>query len=602
MRPQSFLNPHIPVCRYNRQIHDFQQCSLRPAFTVGFGICPLVLMGTVRCWLFPGLICQESSSRGFSMRLLDCIPLGAVLLFAGLSVGEVYSQAPVGYPAAAQDSRPTQTASNDSTQGAPASTVQRFAALQQDAKELRKEQVTAQTTTPQDQQKKQLDLLQKQIETQQKMIDLLTEQMKKQQSAPPPSTAATEKLQMDSAILESRSLQAARRDQEIGQAIDTLNEHADAMERNGPQLPSMLKELFLPSGNNETPLSIYGALSVGYQKIQNATPGGFYFGEFTPDFLLKLNDWILLEAEIGIGSDGSVSAGSFAQADFFVNDWLTIIAGRFVAPIGWYNERLNNPWVNKLPTDAAGTAPLLWLQVLPAMSMLGVQAQGSFYLGCSPLKLEYNAYISNGLNLTPATPGMPTIDELANLENMTDTFSIISNDKAIGGRLGLWWPEKGLEAGFSAMTNGDYVAGGSEDSINLIAVDLNYHKGNWDARAEYGMVWQHAEDFIGENIRRQGFYTQVAYRPYDSINKYLQKLEYVYRYSYVDFRGIDPTTLNLSTYASPIDVPVRRQQNEFGINYWFYPRLAMKLAYQINDEPGFHLHDNQFIAELDWGW
>jgi hypothetical protein len=30
--------------------------------------------------------------------------------------------------------------------------------------------------------------------------------------------------------------------------------------------------------------------------------------------------------------------------------------------------------------------------------------------------------------------------------------------------------------------------------------------------------------------------------------------------------------------------------------------MLLKLAYQINDEPTFHLHDNQFIAELAWGW
>jgi hypothetical protein len=30
--------------------------------------------------------------------------------------------------------------------------------------------------------------------------------------------------------------------------------------------------------------------------------------------------------------------------------------------------------------------------------------------------------------------------------------------------------------------------------------------------------------------------------------------------------------------------------------------LVVKAAYQINDEPNFHLHDNQFLAELDWGW
>jgi hypothetical protein len=30
--------------------------------------------------------------------------------------------------------------------------------------------------------------------------------------------------------------------------------------------------------------------------------------------------------------------------------------------------------------------------------------------------------------------------------------------------------------------------------------------------------------------------------------------------------------------------------------------MVLKLAYQLNEEPRFHLHDNQFIAELAWGW
>jgi hypothetical protein len=484
------------------------------------------------------------------------------------------------------------------------STESKLTALTQTAEALQKQQAG---TTAADQ-KKQLDLLQKQVETQQKMIQLLREEMKK-----PLAGAAAQKLQTQAATLEARSVQGARRDEELAHAVDDINEHLDA-EQCYPDYPAQLKQLFLLSGNNETPLSIYGALAFGYARIigdsttaangagRPSTPGGFYFGEFTPDFLLKLNDWIFLEAEIGIGSDGSVSAGGFAQADFFVTDWLTIIAGRFVAPIGWYNERSNNPWVTKTPTDTPGSAPLLWLQVLPPMSLLGVQAQGSFYLGCCPIKMEYSAYVSNGLNLTPATAGSPTINELANLENMTDTFTFITNDKLFGGRLGLWWPEKGLEVGLSGLINGDYVAGGFEDSMSLWAVDINYHKDNWDVRGEYGKTYQEAGSFGFDNIRRQGFFVQAAYRPRDAANKYLQNLEGVYRYSYVDFRGIDATTLDLTTFATPIDVPVRRQQNQFGINYYFYPRTVLKLAYQVNDEPGFHLHDNQFIAEFAWGW
>jgi hypothetical protein len=455
-----------------------------------------------------------------------------------------------------------------------------------------------------------LELQRKQIQTLEKIVRVMAEQLKQA----PAGGAAVEKLQTQTATLEARSKQAALRDQETATAVDKIVEHQDAEERYGPALPWPLKELFLPSGNSETVLSIYGALAVGYSHIEGnaataangagrpATPGGFYFGEFTPDFLLKLNDWIFLEAEIGIGADGSVAAGSFAQADFFVNDWLTIIAGRFVTPIGFYNERLNNPWINKLPGDAPGSGPLLWEQVLPTLSCLGVEVTGAFYLCCSPFKLEYSAYISNGLNLTPAAAGAPTFSELANLENMTDTFTIISNDRLIGGRLALWWPEMGLEAGISGLYNGDYVAGGFEDSISLWALDFNYHKGNWDFRAEYGSSIQQAGSFGFADIRREGFYVQGAYRPRDAANWYLRNVELVYRYAYVTFPGINATSLDLTTFGTPMDVPVRRQQNEFGVDYYLAPRCVLKFAYQINDEPHFHLHDNQFITELAWGW
>jgi hypothetical protein len=486
---------------------------------------------------------------------------------------------------------------------------QKLEALLQNVKDLNKQQAAAQAGAPSDATKKQLELLQKQVETQQKMIELLVQQLKKQ-----PAVAPVEKLEAQTATLEARSKQAAQRDVELAAAVDTIIEHQDSEERYGPRLPATLKQLFDPFENNETPLSIYGALAFGYSRIignsitaangagRPSTPGGFYFGEFSPDFSLKLNDWILLEAEIAIGPSGAVSAGSFAQADFFINDWLTIIAGRFVAPIGWYNLRSNNPWVTITPTDAPGSAPLLWLQVLPTLSMLGIEAQGSFYLGNSPFKLEYSAYISNGLNLTPAMAGAPTISELANLENMESTFTVNTNDKLVGGRLGFWWPAVGFEAGLSGLYNNDYVAGGAEDSISLWAVDLNYHKGNWDVRGEYGMTYQHAQSFVADNIRRQGFLAQVAYMPRDASNRYLRNVEFVYRYSYADFRGIDATALDLTTFATPIDVPVRRQQNEFGINYYFYPRTVLKFAYQINDEPGFHLHDNNFITEFAWGF
>jgi hypothetical protein len=535
------------------------------------------------------------------MRWLNHALVGivAMLVLAGPafsqpSLGRPNADAPMERTQHPQPVRPDQEPAPASPQPTPAPEKQKYGSFQQIVFQDGKKD--------DDSLKKQVELLQKQIETQQKMILLMQDQIKK-----PALGAPLERLE----AIEARSVQAAQRDVELAAAVDRLTEQRDT-DRRYPQLPAGLKELFLPSGNNETTLSIYGALAFGYgQMYGNALtaangagrptpPGGFYFGEFTPDFLLKVNDWILLEAEIGIGGDGSVSAGSFAQADFFINDWLTIIGGRFVAPIGWFNERLNNPWINKLPGDAPGSGPLLWQQVLPPMAMLGVQAAGAFYICNSPFKVEYNVYVSNGLNLAPGTPGAPTIDELANLEGMTDTFNTSLNSKAVGGRLGLWWPEQGLAGGVSYMYNTDYISG-FHDAISIWAVDLNYHKGNWDIRLEYGQTNQQATSFGFDNIRRQGVHGQVAYRARDLPNGFLQNLEFVYRYGWVDF-NFDSANLTLASYNTPTDIPVRRQQNEFGINYWFTPRCVIKFALQINDEPGFHLHDNQFFTEFAWGW
>ena len=461
-----------------------------------------------------------------------------------------------------------------------------------------------------DQAKKQVELLQKQIETQQKMIQLILEQLKKQ----PPAGAALEKLQTDTAQLQSRSRQAAQRDQEVTQAIDNLNEHMDANERYGPRLPWALKALFLPSGNQETPVSIYGTLCTGYSRLfgdapsaangigRPFIPGGFYFGEASFQFLVGINDWAFISAEVAVGGDGSMSGGAYLNADFFVNDWLTVVVGRMVAPIGSFNDRLNMPFITKLPVDAPGSVPLLWQQVLPIFTLEGVEAKGAFYLGCSPFKFEYAAYVSNGLNVTPATAGAPTLTELADLGSMTNSFNIISNEKAFGGRIGLWWPEMGLNAGFSAMTNGLYIAGTFRDILNLWAVDLNYHEGNWDLRFEYGHTYQQTAEFLGANIRRQGVNAQIAFRPRDNLNKFLQKTELVYRFGYVVFEGINPAALDLTAFSTPVGVPVRRLQNEMGVNYWFSDRMVLKLAYQVNDEPDFHLHDNQILCELAWGW
>src|ERR1700681_119265 len=106
-------------------------------------------------------------------------------------------------------------------------TEQEVSRLRKSVENLQTQQVAAQGAVQQDDTlKKQVELLQKQIATQQKMILLLMDNMKKQPAA------GVEKLETQVITLDARSKQAAQRDLEVSQAIDKLTEERDADQRN----------------------------------------------------------------------------------------------------------------------------------------------------------------------------------------------------------------------------------------------------------------------------------------------------------------------------------------------------------------------------------
>src|SRR5262249_16610485 len=148
---------------------------------------------------------------------------------------------------------------------------------------------------------------------------------------------------------------------------------------------------FLPNRTNETPFSVYGTLVGGYQLFpHNPGEGQFFFDAIEPILLLQLNDHILLESELEFGTH-DVAVG-YAQADFIVNDWLTIVAGRYFGPVGFFNERLHPDWINKMPDF-----PLMMRQAsLADFSLNGMQARGGTYLFCTPVKMDYSFYVANG--------------------------------------------------------------------------------------------------------------------------------------------------------------------------------------------------------------
>jgi hypothetical protein len=466
----------------------------------------------------------------------------------------------------------------------PTTTEQELEFYQRELAKLRAEQATAQAPTDAERLRKHVDLQQKQIETLEKMIRLLAEQVRKA----PPAGAAVEKLQTQAALLEARSQQAARRDQELAGAVDDLRETADARQRQGPPLPATLRELFLPSRPNESPLVFYGTLVSNFNAFED-TVSNFPAPAFSPHFYLLLNEHFLLEANPEFSAQG-VELES-AQVDWFLTDNLTLVAGRFYSPLGFFNERLHTSWIYKTPDR-----PLMFSQVYPAsLSFNGLMLKGMTYLADGPVKLEGAALVTNGFSLAAANP---TARDFADLRAMSDAFNDVNGDKAYGGRIGLVFPTAGVWVGLSGLVNGAYDRAGQHD-LALWDVDFGWRRGNWDFRFEFARVHQQAP---GAPIHRQGLYAQVAYRPFDSGSPFVRKLEGVVRYDLVQFRGINLAATGLN-FGPRENTPIDRARYTVGLNYYLYESLIFKIAYEINEELRFQsLRDNGFLAQLTWGF
>jgi hypothetical protein len=426
-----------------------------------------------------------------------------------------------------------------------------------------------------------LDVQQKQIKVLEEQVNLIADELEKQ--AP-----LIEKLEIQNANLESGAKRAAECDRDLVNVQDSLVEMLDQQQRNPPPLPPTLKESFLPSEPNTTTLSIYNTASTLYSLFPNHRGAGtFVFQEYQPFFLLQLNKRFLLSAQPGFtpGGVGLVQA----QVDIFLKDWLTADVGYFLAPIGFWNERLDPVWINKLPD-----VPLVMRQVIPdGLTLSGLQFRGASYVAGSPIKVEYSAFMTNGLGV----PGSGQAAAWYNLGGLIGTTANVNNAMAYGGRIGVWLPARGINFGVSDIVSAPYskTAGAV---VNIWQPYFNYHYGNWDVRFEYGNNFERTASFIGNNISREGLYAQVAYRDYQSMHKHMQRLEYVFRFSDSFFHGIDQTGINLKSYPTPMNAPLDRNQYTLGTNYYFSPSTVLKFAYEFNHELSRNINDNVFMVQF----
>ena len=330
-----------------------------------------------------------------------------------------------------------------------------------------------------------------------------------------------------------------------------------------------------------------GYADVGYQDSASED-GSFNVGRFAPIFHYQYRDIVMLESEleIEVGDDGETEVKlEYLSVDVFLNDYITLVAGKFLSPIGQFRQNLHPSWINKLasaPTGFGhdGAAPV---------ADVGFQLRGGFPLGLT--RTNYALFVSNGPVLVAEFEDGEF--ELDGIE-AEGTGSDEDGEKVYGGRFAVF-PMSSLELGFSLASGkatvsdiheGDSSILGGEGArdYDVIGADFAYQRNNFYLRGEY------VESEVGgtafgaaasEGAIWETWYTQGSYRPGQS------KFEYIMRYTDFD---------------SPHD-SADQEQWAIGLNYLLTNSAIFKVSYELNDGlTNSKADEDRVLVQLTYGF
>lgn len=298
----------------------------------------------------------------------------------------------------------------------------------------------------------------------------------------------------------------------------------------------------------------------------------FVAGKFNPGFHFQYKDLVIFEGELEfeIEDNETKVALEYSSIDLLLHDNLTIVVGKYISPIGQFQERLHPDWINRAASVPVGFGH----DGVQPISDVGVQFRGGVPLG-NNMKATYAIAVGNG----------PRLGHGGGVE--LEGFGADDNDnKSVGGRIG-FFPMPYLEVGGSYLSAkvdglmGTGPLGPTRAGFDLWGFDAAYTKGPWDVRLEYLRSTRDELFSAGEEggevelLDKQtlkAWYAQAAYRLSQlSDNLYLGRLEPVVRYGRLRAEG----NHELEEMA----------QNNFymGLNYWLVPSFVFRGGYEIRD-------------------
>lgn len=208
----------------------------------------------------------------------------------------------------------------------------------------------------------------------------------------------------------------------------------------------------------DTLIHLAGYADVGYS-FSPGDSGNFSVGRFAPIFHYQYRDLVMLESELEITIDDAGETNvelEYMTIDYFMNDYVALVAGKFLSPVGQFRQNLHPSWINKF----ASAPPGFGHDGAAPTSDVGLQARGGFPMG--DIFANYAAYISNGPELNAVFE-----DGEYELEGIVaeGLNADIDGDKVVGGRFGIL-PIPSLEIGISgAMGKASVTALELEEGI-----------------------------------------------------------------------------------------------------------------------------------------
>jgi len=405
---------------------------------------------------------------------------------------------------------------------------------------------------------------------------------------------------------------------QVQQALQQYQEQMTVKEGQVEQEVTALKEDVAKAAewrHPDTLIHMSGYADIGYT-IASGEDGSFGVGRFSPIFHYLYRDIVMLESELEIEIDerGETEVAlEYLTIDYFLNDNIALVGGKFLSPIGQFRQNLHPSWINKL----ASAPPGFGHDGAAPTSDVGLQARGGFKIG--NMFTNYAAYVSNGPELNSVFE-----DDEFELEGIVaEGFNADADgEKVFGGRIGVM-PLPGLEIGISVATGkatvtalelahgGDEGDDGHEKARSVVldehehddpeepsfdlhdeqardydvfGVDFVYGLRNFQLRGEYVKSKVGAAEHgvtASEGATWESWYTQAAYLIPRT------KIEPVIRYT--DFN---------SPHSSQ-----DQTQWGLGLNYLISSNVIGKVTYELNDGmPGSIADVNRWLFQLAYGF